>query len=309
MVDLEKRKRFISVVFEKHSKEPFFIYLKNEGFLDGESLSVELMIDRVLFFPNKAIDGFVGGKKLEGLQWDYLLFVRFCYLWEEVFSSDAKSFLNNLVKNPLDFTLIRRLAKFTSLDNAVSIVLLDFLKSYLYYGEFNETALRNNMEGVVMVTTTKLNQIAMGSLSVMFFVFLLAMELAYFPSGYEGLKAISHVFLSYGLGLAFGDLFITWRYLDAAILVNELKGKKQYKTKYCLPLYRFLEQLKFIGKFPFWFINMRRKEKLGVVEQSSPFLTRAKEFVDLFTVFEDYMLVDCAINLPVAETVGKRVKI
>lgn len=308
-MDLEKRKRFISVVFEKHSKEPFFIYLKNEGFLDGESLSVELMIDRVLFFPNKDIDGFMGGKKLEGLQWDYLLFVRFCYLWEEVFSSDAKNFLNNLVKNPLDFTLIRRLAKFTSLDNAISIVLLDFLKSYLYYGEFNETALRNNMEGVVMATTTKVSQIAMGLLSVVFFVFLLSMELAYFPSGYESLKAISHVFLSYGLGLAVGDLFITWRYLDAAILVNELRGRKPYKIKFLLPFYRFWEQLKFIGRFPFWFINMRKAQQSGIVEQPAPFLTKAKEFVDVFPVFEDYMLVDCAITIPVAESAGKRVKV
>lgn len=308
-MDLEKRKRFLSVVFEKHSEEPFFLYLKNSGFLDGEGISVELVIDRVLFFPSNSIGGFKDNKKLDGLQWDYLLFVRFCYLWENVFSSDAKNFLNNLVKKPLDFTLIRRLTRFTSLDNAVNIVLLNFIKSFLYYGEFNETALRNNMEEVVMATTTKISQTAMGLLSVMFFVFLLSVELSYFPAGYEGLKSISHIILSYGLGLAFGDLFITWRYLDAAILVNELKGKKRYKAKYLLPLNRFVEQLKFVGKFPFWFMDMRKKQKLGIVNQPAPFLTKAKEFIEVFSVFEDYMLVDCAITNPVTKSAGKRVKI
>lgn len=308
-MDIEKRKRFISAVFEKYSEEPFFAYLKNEGFLDGENLSVELEMEKVLFFPSRPITGFVDSKELDGLQWDYLLFVRFCYLWEKVFSSDAKNFLNNLVEKPAYFTLVRRLTKFTSLDNAINIVLLNFLKSYLYYGEFNETVLRNNMEEIVVATTTKLAQIAMGLLSVIFFVFLIAVELAYFPAGYEGLKSITHVFLSYGLGLALGDLFITWKYLDSAILVNELKGKTQYKIKQLLPVHRFFEQLKFIGKFPFWFMDMKKKEKLGILSQPAPFLTKAKEFFEAFSVFEDYMLVDCAVNVPSSPSVSKRVKI
>ena len=305
----KKRKHIVESVFKAFSNEPVFSYIekslpKDEFYVNIED--DEITNSHLLYLPHTKINTF-NDKKTAYIKWDYFVFIRFCYLWKEVISEDDKKFLNKLVQCPGKFLIVRKLLPFMSMQEAINVTLFEFMESYFYFGEGREHILRRGMDNLVVATTPQINRIVFGLLPVFAFIFLLAAKALFYPAEFVVSGSVIHFVLSYGLGLACGDLFVIWRYIDSSLLVNEMKGKNRYTIKYLLPFYRFWEELKFLAR---GLLIFRENKILSTPPgEISPFILRAKEFCASFLTFEDYLLADATVVSENKLVSLKRVKV
>lgn len=305
----EKRKHIVASIFQSFSEEPVFSYIKKSILLDefyADVVDDEVTTSQLLYLNREKINTF-DDKKVHGIKWNYFVFIRFCFLWKEVIPASDKVFLNKLVQEPKKFLVVRRLLPFMSLDRAINVVLFEFMESYFYFGEGQENILRVGMDNLVAASTTKIRRIALGVLPVFVFMGLLFLKVFFYPAELVVSGAIIHFWLAYMLGLAFGDLFVFWRYIDSSILVNEVSGKSRYPKRFLLPFYRFGEQFKFIARG--FLISKKNIVVPNDPNEISPFVLKAKEFCAGFLTFEDYLLADAVIVPENKLPSTKRVKI